>query len=82
MRRRAGLPQMADLGLRELALGDRVERELDRVVAVHVASVFTWTTGHGPASITVTAVIAPVSGSKTWLMPSFLPRMPFMRSRA
>ena len=27
---------MADLGLRELALRDRVERELDRVVAVHV----------------------------------------------
>src|SRR6187431_1441062 len=43
-----------------------------------MSEVFTWTTGHGPASITVTAVITPVSGSKTWLMPSFLPRMPFI----
>ena len=32
----AGLLQMADLGLRELPLGDRVERELDGVVAVDV----------------------------------------------
>src|SRR5262249_34467007 len=38
---------------------------------------FTCTTGHGPASITVTGVTPPVSGSKTCVMPSFLPRMPF-----
>ena len=82
MRRGAGLAQMADLGLRKLALRDCVERELDGVVAVDVRASRTWTTGHGPASITVTAVIAPVSGSKTWLIPSFLPRMPFMAEHA
>src|SRR5207344_897711 len=32
----ARLPQVADLGLRELALGNGVEGELDRVVAVRV----------------------------------------------
>ena len=36
MRADAGLLQMPDLGLRELPLGDRVERELHRVVAVGV----------------------------------------------
>jgi len=33
---RAGLLQVSDLGLRQLALGDRVERELHGVVAVDV----------------------------------------------
>ena len=33
--------------------------------------------GTGPASITVTEVTTPVSGSKTCVMPSFRPRMPF-----
>ena len=40
------------------------------------------TTGQGPASITVTASTFPVSVSKTWVMPSFLPRMPFIAIRA
>ena len=61
---------------RQLPLGHGVERELHRVVAVGV-DVFTWTTGHGPAAITVTGVTAPVSASKTCVMPSFLPRIPF-----
>ena len=39
--------------------------------------VFTCTTGQGPAWMTVTAVTPPVSGSNTWVMPSFLPRIPF-----
>src|SRR3954451_3842490 len=41
---------------------------------------FTCTTGHGPASITVTGVTPPVSGSKTCVIPSFLPRMPLAMS--
>src|ERR687897_2554809 len=36
------------------------------------------TTGHGPAWITVTGVTAPVSSSKTCVMPSFLPTRPFL----
>src|SRR6185295_15069293 len=35
-------------------------------------------TKHGPASITVTRSTWPSSGSKTWVMPSFLPRSPAM----
>src|SRR5688500_20402751 len=35
-------------------------------------------TGHGPASITVTGVTCPLSGSKTCVMPSLRPKMPFM----
>src|SRR5207249_11672063 len=35
-------------------------------------------TGHGPASITVTGVTAPLSESKSCVMPSFLPTIPFM----
>ena len=46
---------MPELGLGELALRDLAERELDGVIAVDVG-VLTWTTGHGPASITVTGV--------------------------
>src|ERR687897_2636579 len=36
------------------------------------------TTGHGPAWMTVTGVTVPVSSSKTCVMPSFLPTMPFI----
>src|ERR671934_1839980 len=47
-----------------------------------MSAVFTETTGHGPASITVTGVTLPVSSSKSWVMPSFLPTIPFTpRSR-
>src|SRR5688500_14984556 len=35
-------------------------------------------TGHGPASITVTGVTAPLSASKTCVMPSLRPKMPFI----
>ena len=42
-----------------------------------VTGVRTATTGHGPASITVTGVTTPVSLSKTEVIPSFLPMMPF-----
>ena len=66
---------MAELALRELALGDCIERELHGVEAV-LGRDFTGTTGHGPAAITVTGVTPPVSGSKTCVMPSFLPRIP------
>src|SRR6185503_14406920 len=37
-------------------------------------------TKQGPASITVTRSRWPSSGSKTWVMPSFLPRSPAMTS--
>src|SRR5215208_3386008 len=37
-------------------------------------------TKQGPASITVTRSTCPSSGSKTWVMPIFLPRSPAMRS--
>src|ERR671915_1167089 len=37
-------------------------------------------TKHGPASITVTRSTRPSSGSKTWVMPSFLPSSPAMTS--
>ena len=57
-----------------------VERELDGVVAVELARLRPATTGHGPASITVTGVTPPVSWSKTCVMPSFLPTMPFWPS--
>ena len=43
-----------------------------------VVAVRTVTTGQGPGSITVTASTFPVSGSKIWVMPSFLPRMPLI----
>src|SRR5215210_1908269 len=39
------------------------------------------TTGHGPAWMTVTGVTPPVSSSKTWVIPSFLPTIPFIRSQ-
>jgi len=51
----AVLREVADLRLRELPFRHRVERELDGLVAV-MSGVFTSTTGHGPASITVTGV--------------------------
>src|ERR671919_2177239 len=35
------------------------------------------TTGQGPAWMTVTGVSCPVSSSKTWVMPSFRPTIPF-----
>src|SRR4029079_6580907 len=34
--------------------------------------------GQGPASITVTAVTSPDSASKSWVIPSFLPTIPFI----
>src|SRR3954452_11855824 len=37
-------------------------------------------TKHGPASMTVTRATRPFSGSKTWVMPIFLPRSPAMTS--
>src|SRR5215213_6488376 len=37
-------------------------------------------TKQGPASMTVTRSTRPSSGSKTWVMPSFLPRSPAMTS--
>jgi hypothetical protein len=37
----------------------------------------TVTTGHGPASITVTGVSRPLSASKTCVMPIFRPTIPF-----
>src|SRR5688500_9409736 len=37
-------------------------------------------TKHGPASITVTRATRPSSGSKTWVMPIFLPSSPAMTS--
>src|SRR5919201_1205913 len=37
------------------------------------------TTGQGPAWMTVTGVSVPVSSSKTCVMPSFLPTIPFIR---
>src|SRR5436305_9775452 len=43
-----------------------------------VSGVRTATTGHGPASITVTGVTEPLSSSKSCVIPSFLPTMPFM----
>src|SRR5204862_7441652 len=46
-----------------------------------VSAVRTPTTGHGPAWMTVTGVKRPVSSSKTWLIPSFLPTIPFISSR-
>src|SRR4051795_13431497 len=42
------------------------------------SGVRTATTGHGPASITVTGVTVPLSSSKSCVMPSFLPTRPFM----
>src|SRR5437763_6428653 len=45
------------------------------------AGVRTATTGHGPASITVTGVTTPLSSSKSEVMPSFLPRMPLIDSQ-
>ena len=47
-----------------------------------VTGIRTVTTGHGPASITVTASTLPVSWSKTCVIPSFLPRIPFIAIRA
>src|SRR5215218_7001607 len=41
------------------------------------ASKATWTAGHGPAAITVTGVTPPLSASKTCVIPSFVPRIPF-----
>src|ERR671931_455052 len=38
----------------------------------------TRTIGHGPASITVTGVTSPVSSSKTCVIPSFFPTIPFI----
>src|SRR6478672_3626114 len=40
--------------------------------------VLTWTTGHGPAWMTVTGVTTPVSVSKICVIPSFLPTIPFI----
>src|SRR5918997_6480659 len=37
-------------------------------------------TKHGPASMTVTRSTRPSSGSKTWVMPIFLPSSPAMTS--
>src|SRR5205809_5694894 len=42
------------------------------------SGVRTATTGHGPASITVTGVTEPLSSSKSCVMPSFLPTIPFI----
>ena len=72
----AGLLQVACLGLRDALLLDGAEGELDGRVAVRLG-VFTWTTGQGPASTTVTDVTLPDSWSKIWVMPSLVPMMPF-----
>src|SRR5213075_425209 len=42
------------------------------------SGVRTATTGHGPASITVTGVTEPLASSKSCVMPSFLPTRPFI----
>src|SRR4051795_393945 len=42
------------------------------------SGVRTATTGHGPASITVTGVTEPLSSSKSCVIPSFLPTRPFI----
>src|SRR4051795_7948775 len=42
------------------------------------SGVRTATTGHGPASITVTGVTPPLSSSKSCVMPSFFPTRPFI----
>src|SRR5437763_11797574 len=42
------------------------------------SGVRTATTGHGPASMTVTGVTPPLSSSKSCVMPSFLPTRPFI----
>src|SRR3954467_8622330 len=42
------------------------------------SGVRTATTGHGPASITVTGVTPPLSSSKSCVIPSFLPTRPFI----
>ena len=49
------------------------------VVEINPSDVRTDTTGHGPAWITVTGTSTPVSGSKTCVMPSFFPTIPFTR---
>ena len=43
-----------------------------------MSGVRTATTGHGPASITVTGVTRPDSWSKSWVMPSFVPMIPLV----
>ena len=46
-----------------------------------VTQVRTATTGHGPASITVTGVTWPDSASNSWVMPSLVPMMPLPIAR-
>jgi hypothetical protein len=70
------LLQVPELAFRDLSLGHGLESELVGLVAVGVRGL-TWTTGHGPASITVTGVTTPLSGSKSCVIPNFLPTMPF-----
>src|SRR5207237_9383070 len=43
--------------------------------------VFTWVTTHGPAWMTVTGT-ARESSVKIWVIPSFVPRMPFASAMA
>ena len=54
---------------------DVLEAELYGIVS-SFSAVFFCTTGQGPASITVTGIAAPLS-AKIWVIPSFLPMIPF-----
>ena len=68
---------MPDLGLRELALRDLPERKLHGVVSVDVLRL-DLDDRTRPGLDDGDRRHLPESGSKTWLMPSFLPRMPFI----
>ena len=74
--------QVPELGQRELPLRHGVERELNGVVAVGRRRTSPARPGTARPAMTVTDVTTPVSGSKTWVMPSFLPRIPFAIARA
>ena len=75
----AGLLQVAELGLGQLALGDLVEGELDGRVAVALGVADRGDRAgagldHGDRDATVPSSV------KTWVMPSFLPMIAAMPS--
>ena len=69
-----GLLQVAELGLGQLALGDLAEAELDGRVAVALGVADRGDAGRGRPRSRSRARASP-SSVKTWVIPSFLPRI-------
>ena len=87
MRRRAGLLQVPDLGLRQLALGDSVERELHGVVPVDVRGLHLDDGAragldHGDGRHRPRVGVEDLAHAELLAQDSLQSSMPFMRSRA